>query len=223
MQLTFNFPFLDKYLIEDFIVSSCNQTAFDFIKKYHLKDKNLPKIFAILAPKLGGKTYLAKIWQRKFAAEFLCLEELENVNLFELIKPKKFYIIEDISENNNPELLLQIFNLIQEKSASLLLTSDSVLGYDTSNIKDLDSRLRNVFSLEISSPDDALIRMLLSKNFAVKQLKVETKVIDFLVKNLGRSFADISNISKLLEFYSLERKCNINIALVREIIKAIDS
>jgi chromosomal replication initiation ATPase DnaA len=219
LQLSFDFPFQDKYLPEDFIVSACNQAAFEFVQNYNSNDENLPKIFAVRAPKLAGKTYLANIWQRKLDAEFLNLKELENTNLIRLIRAKRFYIIEDIDQIKNQELLLQIFNLAQEKSSFLLLTSSTNLSRVGLKIQDLNSRLKNVFTLEIREPDDHLIKMLLIKNFSAKQLKVSDKVIDFLAKNLQRSFAAIFDMVKLLEFYSLEKKRNITVMLAKEVLR----
>ncbi len=218
MQLSFDFPFQDKFLPEDFIVSSCNQGVFEFVQNYDLSNENLPKIFAVVAPKFAGKTYLANIWQRKTDAEFLNLKELESTNLIRLIRAKRFYIIEDIDQIKNQELLLEIFNLVQEKTSFLLLTSSTNLNRLGLKIKDLNSRLKNVFTLQITKPDDHLIKMLLIKNFAAKQLKVSDKVVDFLAKNLQRSFAAIFDIVKLLEFYSREKKRNITIPLAREVL-----
>ncbi len=219
MQLSFDFPFQDKYLPEDFIVSACNQMAFEFVSNYDCDCQTTPKIFAITSPKLAGKTYLANIWQKKIDAEFLNLKELEHTNLIGLIRAKRCYIIEDIDQIKNQELLLQIFNLVQEKSSFLLLTSSVNLNRVGLKIKDLNSRLKNIFNLEIKEPDDHLIKMLLIKNFAAKQLKISDKVVDFLAKNLQRTFAAIFDVVKLLEFYSLEKKRNITIPLAREVLK----
>lgn len=214
-QLSFQFPSQEKYLAADFIVSSANQLAFEFVENYNQK---LPKIFAIFAPKLGGKTYLANIWQKKFNGEFLDLKKLENTNLVKLIEQEKFYIIEDIDQLENQKLFLQIFNLAMEKSAHLMLTSNQNLNQINCEIKDLSSRLKNVFALEIKNPDDDLIKMLLIKSFSQKQLKVENQLIDFLVKNTKRNFAAIADLVKMLEFYSQEMKRNITIPLVKEIL-----
>ncbi len=152
-------------------------------------------------------------------AEFLNLKELETTNLIRFIRAKKCYIIEDIDQIKNQELLLQIFNLAQEKSAFLLMTSSNNLSRLGSKIEDLNSRLKNVVNLQIIKPDDHLIKMLLIKNFAAKQLKVGDKVVDFLTKNSQRSFAAIFDIVKLLEFYSLENKRRIAIPLAKEVLK----
>jgi len=219
LQLSFNFPFQEKYLPENFVVSTCNRLPWQFIKNYDPSNELLPKIFAISAPKLAGKSYLANIWCKKVEAEFLFLEDLKKANLVQLIKAKKFYIIEDIDEIDNQELLLQIFNLIQEKLAHLMITSKVNLGQLGIKIKDLNSRLKNVFQLEINAPDDDFIKMLLIKNFATKQLQIDGRVIDFLTQNLHRDFANIFDIVRLLEFYSLEKKRNITIPLVKEVIR----
>lgn len=223
MQLCFNFPSQDKFLPEDFITSSCNDAVFSFVSNYNPNNKTTPKIFAISAPKSAGKTYLACIWQKKMGAEFLDLTGLKNANLAQLIKPNKSYIIEDIDQIKEQELLLAIFNLAQEKSSFLMLTSKINLNRLGLKIKDLDSRLKNVFCLNISKPDDDLIKMLLIKSFANKQLKVNNKVIDFLTKNLNRSFDSIFDVVKLLEFYSQEKKRRITIILAKEVLYQIPS
>ncbi len=206
-------------MAEDFVVSKCNESAIEFVKNYNPQNETLPKIFAVVAPKLSGKTYLANIWRQNFDAEFLNLGELGNINLVKFIRAKKFYIIEDIDEIKNQELLLQIFNLIQEKLAFLMITSTNNLWQAGLRITDLNSRLKNVFCLEINKPDDDIIKMLLIKNFSTKQLKVASKVVDFLSQNLPRDFSKVFDAVRLLEFYSLEKKRHITIPLVKEVIK----
>ena len=219
MQLSFDFPFQDQYFIEDFVVSKRNQGAFKFVKNYNPSDGNSPRIFVVVAPQLGGKTYLANIWQKKVRAEFLDLKKLSSINLVGFIKVRGFYIVEDVDKIKSCELLLQIFNVIQEKSAFLFLTSSVDLSRVGLKIKDLNSRLKNIFQLKIDNPDDCLIEMLLVKSFANKQLRVGDKVINFLVKNLNRSFVAIFDVVRLLEFYSLEKRQNITIPLVKEVLK----
>jgi chromosomal replication initiation ATPase DnaA len=219
LQLSFDFPIQEKYLPGDFLKSDCNKSAFDFVANYDPNNPSFPKIFAIKAPKLAGKSHLTNIWSKAHKAEFLDLKDLEDTNLIKKIRAKSFYIIENIDEVRNQELLLQIFNLAQEKSSFLMMTSKTdlfALGY---TINDLNSRLKNVFQLDIGKPDDDLIKMLLIKNFSAKQLKIEDKVIDFLANNLSRDFAAVFDVVKLLEFYSLEKKRNITIPLVKEVIK----
>ncbi len=219
MQLSFDFPFQEKFLPDDFVVSSCNKSAFDFVRNYSPRNDKTPRTFCISAPESGGKTYLANIWRRKFDAEILNLKDLENVNLVRTIKAQRFYIIEDVDSIKNRELLLHVFNLIQEKLAFLMMTSSASLSLIDFRIDDLNSRLKNVFEIEISKPDDDLIKMLLVKNFSEKQLKVESKVIDFIIQNLHRDFVSIFDMVKLLEFYSQEKKRNITIPLVKEVMR----
>lgn len=222
-QLSFDFLLPQNYPSEDFIVSEANRAAFNFIINYHFDDNKYPKIFAICGEEFCGKTYLAHLWQQKFNANFLDIKKLENANLLTEIHQKKAYIVEDIDKIIDQQILLQIFNLVLEKNAYLLLTSSKDLAQINYNFKDLASRLKNVFSLEIKQPDDDLIKMLLIKNFSEKQLLVDRLVIDFLAKNIKRDFVTIFKITKLLEFYSLEKKRNITIALAKEICQGDNS
>jgi chromosomal replication initiation ATPase DnaA len=217
-QLSFDFPSQKTYGPDDFIVSKANCSAFNFVSNYNIKNDRLPRIFCIIAPKMAGKTYLSYIWQKKFSAQFLNLKELAEANLMNKIKSDKFYIIEDVNEVKNYKLLLEIINLISEKSAHLMITSNKNLKDINCDIKDLNSRLRNIFEIEIKNPDDDLIKMLLIKNFSEKQIAVNNSIIDFLLKIIPRNFSAIFNTVKLLEFYSLERKRAITIPLIKEVL-----
>jgi chromosomal replication initiation ATPase DnaA len=217
-QLSFDFPSQETYGLDDFIVSKANCAAFNFVSNYNIKNEKLPRIFGVFAPKMAGKTYLAHIWQKKFAGQILNLKELENTNLIQEIKSGRFYIVEDINEVKNYKLLLQIINLIGEKSSYLMITSNKNLKDINCDIKDLSSRLKNIFEIEIKNPDDDLIKMLLIKNFSEKQIAVNNLIIDFLLKIIPRNFAAIFNTVKLLEFYSLEKKRAITIPLIKEVL-----
>ena len=86
------------------------------------------------------------------------------------------------------------------------------------NLKDLVSRVNNFISAEIKKPDDDLIFALILKNFSDKQIKIDKKVIDYIVKRIDRSYSKISDFIYKIDEISLKKKKSIDIKLIKEII-----
>lgn len=217
-QTSFDFPFLDHYLSEEFLVSKENIKAFKFISQYQEKKPNLPDIFSIYGQKCCGKTHLAYIWQRITNAEFLNLNNFEDSVIANIIEKKHYYIIEDIDKIENQTALFHIFNIIIEKQSFLMVTSNLALNQIEYQFQDLKSRLQNIFSIKIDNPEADFIRQLLIKKFADRQLIVENKAIDYLAKNIDRNYSSIAKIAKLLEFYCFEEKRKITIPFIKNIL-----
>ena len=78
-QTSFDFPLLDNYLDDDFLIFAENSKAFKFVSEFDKNNQNLPKIFAIFGDRASGKTHLAYIWQRKMGAEFLRIDNFDNI------------------------------------------------------------------------------------------------------------------------------------------------
>lgn len=221
-QISFDFEPQNFYLEKDFLLSKENLSAFNFIVNYNSQKLDLPRIFSIFGKKFCGKTYLAKIWQRKLDAEFLDLKNIKNFEIIDYLEPNKAYIIEDIDEITNHNALFHIFNVASEKNCYLMLTSNCSLQNIDYNFSDLSSRLKNVYDIKINDPELEFIKMLLIKHFANMQLKIEDKVVDYLAKNLDRSYEKIMQISKLLQFYCFEEKRKITIPFSAKILKRVN-
>jgi len=218
-QLIFNFPFIDNQKAEEFIVSTENLSVFNFIENYSTKNPATPRIFAIYGPKYSGKTHLAKIWQQKLLAKSLDIGDLQNADLSSLILENQAYLIENIDEIKNQKILFHLFNFLLEKECYLLITSATPIAAINYQFADLASRLKNIFTLKIENPEIELIKMILMKNFSLRQLMVDDQVIDYITKNIERSYRAIFEITKILEFQCFEKKRAITIPLVSEVLK----
>lgn len=218
-QTSFDFPLLDNYLDDDFLIFAENSKAFKFVSEFDKNNQNLPKIFAIFGDRASGKTHLAYIWQRKMGAEFLRIDNFDNIKISNQIEEGHAYIIENLEEIKNQKALFHIFNAIVEKNGFLLVTANSSLNHLKYHFDDVASRFKNIFSIEIKNPQIELTKMLLIKQFAIRQLFVEDKVIDYLAKNIDRNYGMIVQISKLLELYCFEQKQKITIPFISKILK----
>ena len=97
----------------------------------------------------------------------------------------------------------------------------SSIDINTYNFKfrDLHSRLREFIYLEIKSPDDEMCKMLIAKLFYDKQIIIKNKeIFDFIFKRLNRTYFDIYIFVEKLDRLSLEKKRQLTIPLIKEII-----
>jgi len=73
----------------------------------------------------------------------------------------------------------------------------------------------------INLPSDDLISVILAKNFSDKQIKVEKKHIDYVIKRIDRSYEKISQFILTLDKYSLKKGSPFVLKLIKEVLKMI--
>ena len=86
---------------------------------------------------------------------------------------------------------------------------------------DLKSRLASCLSIGITLPTDDLIGVILSKNFSDKQIKIEKRHIDYIIKRIDRSYEKISEFISILDKYSLKKGSPFSLKLIKEVLKMI--
>ena len=59
-------------------------------------------------------------------------------------------------------------------------------------LKDLSSRFTSFVEVGINLPTDDLLRVILTKNFSDKQIKITKKNIEYILKNIDRSYEKIN-------------------------------
>lgn len=176
-----------------------NSAAINFLKKFFAQESfaksQFPSMLLKAAP-FAGKTHLLRIFAEKFFAEFLEKEKISGVNPADFFSENKFYILENIDEIDDEELLLRLINSAFESAAFLILSSSSTKKF---RLKDLNSRLKNIFTVEIKNPSCEAIKQLLVNSFARRQIKVSHQVVDFISERIDRNYAAIFAAVKKIE------------------------
>jgi len=99
-------------------------------------------------------------------------------------------VVEDLSpEELDERALFHLLNLAREEDAFVLFTTRSVPAAFPVAIRDLASRLRAVPVVTLAPPDDALLRALIVKLAADRQLALDEALVTFLVNRIERSYA----------------------------------
>ena len=211
-QLIFKFPFSTNYFEEDYYVSSNNFEAYKLIETW---PKWPSKFINIYGPTGCGKTHLANIFNKKLNSHLICASKVSD-NFLPLIKLKECLIIDDYKSNINEKLFYSILNEINQSNKYIIVNSSKDLKTIDVSLTDLQSRLKSFVNILIDLPTDDLIRVVLVKNFSDKQIKFNNKLLEFVLKNINRSYEDIARFIDKIDELSLSAGKSININLIKK-------
>ena len=134
------------------------------------------------------------------------------------IKLSNNIIIENLDESFNERLLYSIFNLVEQDNKYLLISSKKPIDAMKFTLPDLLSRLKNCIIAKIEQPDDDLIYAIILKNFSDRQIKLDNKIIDYIIKRIARSYSKMHEFIYKIDELSLKKKKSINFKIIKEII-----
>ena len=201
-QLILKFPTQKAYKKEDFYVSPSNQEAYDFVNNW---PKWIRRIVNIYGPSGSGKSHLASILKSKTTCLQIDSSEL-NDKIFIRYKTKEALILENLNETIPEKLLFTLWNVALQDNKYFLITSTKPINLYKFKMNDLVSRVNSSLIIGISLPSDDLISVILAKNFSDKQIKVDKKHIDYIIKRIDRSYEKISQFILTLDKYSLKKR-----------------
>lgn len=156
------------------------------------------KCLILFGPKSSGKTHLAHIWQSINDAIFI------NVNNFvSEIRYSNAFILEDVQNIKDEAMLLHCYNYMKESDKRLLITSSISPKKLNFKLRDLSSRILSTISVKILPASEELLRIMLIKRFSDKQLKIDLKVINYILARIERSFYSIDKIIEKIDNESI--------------------
>lgn len=214
-QLVFDIVPRPAYGAEDFLVSRVNEAALVMVEQW----PDWPHwALVLVGPAQSGKSHLANVWKLKSNAETVAADAL-SADLVEKLRHRGALVIEDLQKGISDEaLLFHLLNVAREHKLSILMTSQTTPGDLDVRVPDLRSRLRAIPVASIAPPDDALLKALLVKHFADRQLAVEPHVIDQLAMRTDRSFAAVADIVAAIDERALAAKRPVTRVLAREVL-----
>ena len=211
-QLILSFDYEQNFKNLDFYVSKSNAHVFNLINSWQMTNE---KFLNISGEKFCGKTHLINIFLEKNKGLKMNSDELNN----DYLKKIKFYkniVIEDITSNINEQLFYSLINIVEGENKSLIVTSDvSIVDMDF-KLPDLKSRSKNFTLANIEGPDDDLIFALVLKNLSDRQISIDKKLIDYIIKRIDRSYSNISDFIYTIDQLSLKKKKSIDFKIIKE-------
>jgi len=216
-QLIFNFPFKKNYLQQDFYVSENNFSAFKLIESWPKWPSRLVNIFG---PTGCGKTHLINILKSKIQS-MLILAKNVNAETLTQYKIKECLIIDDFDNNIKENILYSIINLAFQDNKYLIISSKVSLKKFEIKLDDLKSRFQSFVEIGINLPTDDMIRVILTKNFSDKQIQISEKNIEYILKNIERSYEKINSFSSSIDGLSLAKARPINLQLIKKVLNEL--
>tara|TARA_Y100000590_G_scaffold36453_2_gene39497 strand:+ start:1696 stop:2358 length:663 start_codon:yes stop_codon:yes gene_type:complete len=214
-QLLLKFDLRQNYQNEDFYVNESNFYAYSLIEKWPKWDKN---ILNIHGEKFSGKTHLSNIFKKKHKALKINAVDFTNESL------KKFKIFENLildnfDENVDERLMYTLFNVADQDNKYILINSLLPINKFNFKLKDFASRAKNCIFAKIENPNDELMFAILLKNFSDRQIIIEKKLIDFIIKHIDRSYGKIYEFVYKLDEISLKKKKSIDFKTIKEALR----
>ncbi len=208
IQKIFNFNFSNNKNLTNLYINSTNRNAINGV----LNDLNT-NIF-LNGPIKSGKTYLANLWLKKYSAI-----NYNNNNFNYIINNKINILIDDINQINDEEKVFHIINHCKYSNLRILIISNKSINELELKLNDLISRLKIFSYFKINNPDDDMLFNILKKLFSEKQFVINSnEIFDFIIKRANRSYQDMFEIVNKLDRLSLEKKRQLTIPLIKEIL-----
>ena len=214
-QLLLDFDYKQNFRDDDFYVGKSNFYTFELINKWPKWEKNF---LNICGEKYSGKTHLVNIFLKKFNGVSIKSSLLNDENL-KKIKPFQNIILEDLNLNVNEKIIYTLFNIIDQDNKFLVITSIKPITEINFQLEDLRSRTKNCLLAKIENPDDELMFALILKNLSDRQIKLDKKLINFIIKRIDRSYGKIFDFIYKIDEISLKKKKSIDFKIINEALE----
>lgn len=227
-QLPLEFPHRPSLGREDFMVAGCNSEAVANIDLW----PNWPYFaICIYGPEGCGKTHLANVFAQMVAMHtnhpyripFIKANQLNKEMAHTLFEQSPQIVIEDLHNLTNQEAMFHLYNTYRDLGGNILFTSNQAPARINFTLPDLRSRMNIVPALEIKAPDDDLLMALLVKLFTDRQITPTPELLEYLLKNMYRSFSYTRKLVEEIDNISLAKKRAISINIAKEAIATLNS
>ena len=185
----------------DYFISSSNKHVYNLLNSWPKWEKNL---INVCGENFSGKSHLINIFLKKFKGVIFSANTFSNDNL-------------SIVKLHNNIILENLINTIEQSNKYLIITTQIPISEINFKLTDLKSRAKNFLIQNIKKPDDELIFALIIKNLSDRQITIEKKFVNYVVKRIHRSYSKIFQFIYKIDEMSLKKK-TINLKLIKEIL-----
>lgn len=200
---------------DDFLVSAANEAAVATVDAW----PEWPNPVLVLAGAPGsGKSHLADVWRARSRASLVAAPRLSRDDVPVLMEAGAV-VVEDAPGAELDEVaLFHLINLARETGGSILVTARDFPAQWKISLPDLRSRLNAAQVVALGDPDDALLRGVLVKLFADRQLAVGEPVISYMLTRMERSFDAARLLVAAIDERALAERAEITRSLAAKVM-----
>lgn len=204
---------------DDFLITAANRDALAMLDA----PERWPQGRLLLIGGPGaGKSHLVGFWAAEHGAHVCHGWTLSPENVDDLVRPGAALVVEDAHETGaNPAAeqgLFHLWNLAGARGALLLITARTVPRDWGLALPDLRSRLETAAQAVLGPPDDALLRAVLVKQFADRQIQVAPEVVEWLGLRMDRDLGLARRLVAAIDRESLADRRAITRRLAAELL-----
>lgn len=214
-QLPLELPTTPRFGREEFLPAASNRAALEMIERW----PDWPdRVLALIGPAGAGKSHLCAIWAARAGALVVAPDALPTLEGLVAQAPRAI-VIDDVDRVADETTLFHLLNFVNENGAFLLMSAARPPRAEDMRLPDLLSRLRRAPIVEIGAPDEMLMRAVLVKLFADRQLLVEPPALAFAALRLERSLAAARAFVAALDREALAQGRPVTRALAAKVIE----
>jgi chromosomal replication initiation ATPase DnaA len=211
-QLILDFDYDQNFKDQDFYVSKSNEFAFKLLNSWPKWEKNFVNL---IGERFSGKTHLVNIFLHKFKGIKIEANEINN-EFLKKIKVFENIIIENFNDKIDENLLFTLLNIVDQDNKYLILSSKKPIVDYSFKLNDLNSRSKNFLLCNIEKPEDDLMFALILKNLSDRQISIDKKLVDYIIKRIDRSYGKIFDFIYKIDKISLKQKKPIDFKIIKE-------
>ena len=218
-QLPFEFDHRPSFDGNDYLVTNTNKEAVLWLDKW---SSWYSSCCIIYGPSGCGKSHLGNVFMSMSNAvsanlDHRCLEEYDNsININHNI------VVDDIDEKlktlADEKNFLHIYNNLTLRGGKILLLACKAPVHWGLKLADLRSRIKASPAIGIGVPDDELICAILIKLFSDRQIRIDLRVVEYIVRRIERSFSSAQKFVEKADHAALAQNKKISLGIAREVL-----
>ena len=215
-QLAFVLPHEESLSRDNFLEGPANAAALALIDAWPEWPN---RTMLLVGPEGSGKSHLASIWAEASGARSIRARALTAANVPGALATGAL-VLDDLRPGDFDErALFHLLNLAREDAAFVLVTARQPLTALEIELRDLRSRLRALPVVALQPPDDRLLRALIVKFCADRQLAIDETVVTYLTSRIERSYSAARDAVALLDREALRLGRPITRSLAAEVLR----
>jgi chromosomal replication initiation ATPase DnaA len=200
---------------EDFLVAGSNIAAVAMIDAW--PDWPTPATI-LVGPEGSGKSHLGEVWRGRTGAGTISIDDLTIDTVPDHCATGALLVEDAPGAGLDEKALFHLINYMRESRGHVLITARTFPAHWEVGLKDLASRLRAAQVVSLEPPDDQLLRAVLVKLFADRQLNVDESVINFMLLRMERSLGVARTLVELIDRRALAEKSAVTRPLVARLM-----